>query len=54
MPIFIRDYTDFYSSKNHAYNMGCMLRGPENALAANWLHIPIGYHGRASSIVVSG
>mmetsp|Transcript_25414 Transcript_25414/g.19157 ORF Transcript_25414/g.19157 Transcript_25414/m.19157 type:complete len:125 (+) Transcript_25414:325-699(+) len=54
LPVFIRDYTDFYSSKNHAYNMGCMFRGPENALAVNWLHIPIGYHGRASSIVVSG
>jgi len=54
LPVFIRDYTDFYSSKNHAYNVGCMFRGPDNALQPNWLHIPIGYHGRASSIVVSG
>ena len=54
MPVFIRDYTDFYSSKNHAYNVGVMFRGPENALQPNWLHLPVGYHGRASSIVVSG
>lgn len=54
MPMFIRDYTDFYSSKNHAYNIGVMVRGPENALQANWLHLPVGYHGRASSIVVDG
>jgi fumarylacetoacetase len=54
MPIFIRDYTDFYSSKNHAYNVGVMVRGPENALQANWLHLPVGYHGRASSIVIDG
>ena len=54
MPVFIRDYTDFYSSKNHAYNVGVMVRGPENALQANWLHLPVGYHGRASSIVLSG
>ena len=54
MPVFIRDYTDFYSSKNHAFNVGCMFRGPDNALNPNWLHLPVGYHGRASSIVVSG
>ncbi len=54
LPMFIRDYTDFYSSKNHAYNIGVMVRGPENALQANWLHLPVGYHGRASSIVVDG
>jgi len=54
MPMFIRDYTDFYSSKNHAYNIGVMVRGPENALQANWLHLPVGYHGRASSIVIDG
>lgn len=54
MPVFIRDYTDFYSSKNHAMNMGIMFRGKENALMPNWVHIPIGYHGRASSVVVSG
>ena len=54
MPVFIRDYTDFYSSKNHAFNVGCMFRDPANALNPNWLHLPVGYHGRASSIVVSG
>lgn len=52
MPVFIRDYTDFYSSKNHAFNVGCMFRGPDNALQPNWTHLPVGYHGRASSIVV--
>ena len=52
--MFIRDYTDFYSSKNHAMNMGIMFRGKENALMPNWVHIPIGYHGRASSVVVTG
>ena len=45
MPVFIRDYTDFYSSKNHAMNMGIMFRGKDNALMPNWVHIPIGYHG---------
>jgi fumarylacetoacetase len=54
MPVFIRDYTDFYSSKNHAYNVGCIVRGPDNALQPNWSHLPVGYHGRASSIVISG
>ena len=54
MPVFIRDYTDFYSSRNHAFNVGCMFRGPDNALQPNWLHLPVGYHGRASSIVVDG
>jgi len=54
MPVFIRDYTDFYSSKNHAMNMGIMFRGKDNALMPNWVHIPIGYHGWASSVVVSG
>lgn len=54
MPVFIRDYTDFYSSKNHAYNVGVMFRGPDNALQPNWLHLPVGYHGRASSIVIDG
>mmetsp|Transcript_3762 Transcript_3762/g.6421 ORF Transcript_3762/g.6421 Transcript_3762/m.6421 type:complete len:104 (+) Transcript_3762:261-572(+) len=54
MPVFIRDYTDFYSSKNHAYNIGVMFRGPDNALQPNWVHLPVGYHGRASSIVVDG
>lgn len=54
MPVFIRDYTDFYSSKNHAYNVGCMMRGKDNALQPNWTHLPVGYHGRASSIVIDG
>ena len=54
MPVKIGDYTDFYSSKNHAYNIGVMFRGPDNALQPNWLHVPVGYHGRASSVVVDG
>ncbi len=54
MPVEIGDYTDFYSSKEHATNVGTMFRGKDNALMPNWLHIPIAYHGRASSIVVSG
>lgn len=54
MPVFIRDYTDFYSSKSHAYNVGVMMRGPDNALQPNWTHVPVGYHGRASSIVLDG
>ncbi len=54
MPMMVSEYTDFYAGKNHAYNVGCMFRGPENALPPNWLHIPIGYNGRASSVVVSG
>lgn len=54
MPVFINDYTDFYSSMEHATNVGKMFRDPENALLPNWRHIPVGYHGRASSIVVSG
>jgi fumarylacetoacetase len=54
MPVDVRDYTDFYSSEQHAYNVGCMFRDPNNALLPNWKHIPVGYHGRASSIVVSG
>ena len=54
MPVFIRDYTDFYSSKNHAYNVGVMIRGVEQAIQPNWLHLPVGYHGRASSIVIDG
>lgn len=53
-PCCIRDYTDFYSSREHATNVGIMLRGPENALMPNWLHLPVAYHGRASSVVVSG
>ena len=54
MPVKVGDYTDFYSSRQHAYNVGCMFRDPDNALLPNWLHIPVGYHGRASSIVLSG
>jgi fumarylacetoacetase len=54
LPAAIGDYTDFYSSREHATNVGIMFRGPENALMPNWLHLPVGYHGRASSIVVSG
>ncbi len=54
LPVQIGDYTDFYSSKEHATNVGIMFRDPANALLPNWLWIPVGYHGRASSIVVSG
>ncbi|MFT5724105.1 MAG: fumarylacetoacetase [Bacteroidia bacterium] len=54
LPIRIGDYTDFYSSIEHATNVGKMFRDPANALLPNWRHIPVGYHGRASSIVVSG
>ncbi|MFN4121684.1 MAG: fumarylacetoacetase [Flavobacteriales bacterium] len=54
MPVRVPNYTDFYSSIEHATNVGIMFRGKENALMPNWKHIPIGYHGRASSIVVSG
>jgi fumarylacetoacetase len=54
LPVQIGDYTDFYSSRQHATNVGMMFRDPNNALLPNWLHIPVGYHGRASSIVVSG
>jgi fumarylacetoacetase len=54
LPIHIPNYTDFYSSREHATNVGSMFRDPANALLPNWLHLPVGYHGRASSIVVSG
>jgi len=53
LPCQIGDYTDFYSSKNHATNVGIMFRGKDNALQPNWLWLPVGYHGRASSVVVS-
>jgi len=53
LPCRVGDYTDFYSSKNHAFNLGCMFRGKDNALQPNWVWMPVGYHGRASSIVVS-
>ncbi len=54
MPVKVTDYTDFYSSIEHATNVGKMFRDPANALLPNWRHLPVGYHGRASSIVVSG
>lgn len=54
MPVQVGDYTDFYSSMEHATNVGIMFRGKDNALMPNWKHIPVGYHGRASSIIVSG
>ncbi|MEY3239434.1 MAG: fumarylacetoacetase [Bacteroidota bacterium] len=54
LPVAIGDYTDFYSSIEHATNVGKMFRDPANALLPNWRHLPVGYHGRASSIVVSG
>jgi fumarylacetoacetase len=54
MPVRVGDYTDFYSSIDHATNVGKMFRDPENALLPNWKHLPVGYHGRASSICVSG
>ena len=54
MPVSTIDFTDFYSSKYHASNVGAMIRGPENALYPNWLHLPVAYHGRASSIILSG
>jgi fumarylacetoacetase len=54
MPVKVGDYTDFYSSIEHATNVGIMFRDPANALLPNWRHIPVGYHGRSSSIVVSG
>jgi len=54
LPVLIGDYTDFYSSKEHATNVGKMFRDSDNALLPNWLHIPIGYHGRSSTIIPSG
>ncbi|GER60885.1 fumarylacetoacetase [Patiriisocius marinus] len=54
LPVDVGDYTDFYASKEHATNVGSLFRDPENALLPNWLHIPIGYHGRSSSIIPSG
>jgi fumarylacetoacetase len=54
LPFKIAEYTDFYASRNHATNVGTMFRGAENALPPNWLHIPIGYNGRSSSVIVSG
>ncbi len=54
IPVKVGNYTDFYSSEQHAFNVGCLFRNPEEALFPNWKHLPVGYHGRASSIVVSG
>lgn len=54
MPVHVHNYTDFYSSREHATNVGSMFRDPQNALLPNWKHLPVAYHGRASSIVVSG
>lgn len=54
LPFLVAEYTDFYAGRHHAFNVGTMFRGPENALPPNWLSIPIGYNGRASSVVVSG
>ncbi|MFD1160678.1 fumarylacetoacetase [Roseovarius aestuarii] len=54
LPFKVSEYTDFYAGKHHAVNVGTMFRGPENALPPSWLHIPIGYNGRASSVVLSG
>lgn len=54
LPLQIGDYTDFYAGLNHAYNVGVLFRGPQNALQPNYKHLPVGYHGRASSVVVSG
>ena len=54
LPFTVTEFTDFYSSRHHAFNVGSMFRGPDNALPPNWRHIPIGYNGRASSVVVSG
>lgn len=54
LPIRVTEFTDFYASKNHAFNVGMLFRGPENALPSQWTHMPIGYNGRASSVVVSG
>ena len=54
LPMSIGDYTDFYAGLNHAYNVGVLFRGPDNALQPNYKHLPVGYHGRASSVVVSG
>ncbi|MBX2883170.1 MAG: fumarylacetoacetase [Granulosicoccus sp.] len=54
LPFVVSEFTDFYAGKHHASNVGTMFRGPENALPPNWLHMPIGYNGRASSVVTSG
>jgi len=54
LPVTVGDYTDFYSSREHATNVGTMFRGKDNALQPNWLHLPVGYHGRSSTVVITG
>jgi len=54
LPAAVGDYTDFYASRHHAFNVGALFRGPGQELQPNWLHLPVGYHGRSSSLVVSG
>jgi fumarylacetoacetase len=54
IPFHVAEFTDFYSSKFHAFNVGSMIRGPDNAMMPNWVHLPVAYHGRASSVIVSG
>ena len=54
MPFMVSDYADFYASRDYATNVGTMFRGADNALSPNWLHMPIGYNVRASTVVVSG
>jgi fumarylacetoacetase len=54
LPVQVGDYTDFYSSREHATNVGTMFRGKDNALQPNWLHLPVGYHGRSSTVCISG
>jgi fumarylacetoacetase len=54
LPVYVRSFTDFYASREHATNVGTMFRDPKNALMPNWLHLPVGYNGRASTVVVSG
>ncbi|KAG6011231.1 hypothetical protein E4U43_008464 [Claviceps pusilla] len=54
LPLTVGDYTDFYAGKNHAFNVGALFRGPDNALQPNYTHLPVAYHGRASSVVISG
>jgi len=54
LPVDVKEFTDFYSSYYHAYNVGSLIRGPENALMDNWKHLPVAYHGRSSSVILSG
>src|SRR5437016_6450384 len=54
LPVEVGDYVDFYSSEEHATNVGKMFRDPKNALLPNWKHLPVGYHGRSSSIILNG